>query len=111
MFAIRTPIHRNLLRELGYSIGLGFTTTYTYPYYYYQQYLAKVDECFDVVTGEFKRQPKLIEKLREDEDKNPAILKNFGFSQNADNDIDGDEDGTAENMTNIFAHGSDEEMK
>ena len=111
MFAIRTPIHRNLLRELGYSLGLGFTTTYAYPFYYYQQYLAKVDECFDVVTGEFKRRPKLIEKLRIDEDKNPSILKNFGLSQSADEDIVGDEDGTAENTTNIFANGSEEEMR
>ena len=92
-FALRTPIHRNLMRELGYSLVMGFGITYVYPYYKYQQYLAMVDQCYDIVTAEFEKRPQLLKKLNMSEDKNAAILKNFGLSNSNDNDIEDDMEG------------------
>ena len=109
-FAIRTPLHRNLVRELFYSVVLGFTTTYTYPYYKYQQYVNTVEQIYEIVTVEFSKRPALLEKLRKGEDTNPAILKNFGLSQSNDPDIEDDEDGLMVNTENIFENGSDEEL-
>ena len=109
-YAIRTPLHKNLVRELGMSVGLGFGVTYVYPYYKYQQYISMVDQVYEIVTTEFGKRPKLLEQLKKSEDTNPAILKNFGFSQSNDNDIEDDEDGVQLNYENIFANGSEEEL-
>ena len=106
-FAIKTPMHRNLMRELGYSVVGGFGICYTYPYYHYKQYLKKVDEVFDIVTEEFEKRPALMERLRRSDDKNAAMLKNFGMSNSNDNDIEDDVDGTTENSLNIFDGGDE----
>ena len=107
-FAIRVPVHRNLVREAFYSLGLGFGTTYTYPYLKYQNYLSVIDECYDIATGEFKKRPGLIEQINDDQ--NPAVLKNFGLSQSNEKDIEDDTDGTTVNTMSVFDRGSEEEM-
>ena len=48
-YAYRTPIHKKLYKELGYSVLMGFSVSYSYVYYHYLNYIEVVDECYNLV--------------------------------------------------------------
>jgi len=61
IFALRTPIHHKLYRELGYSLFMGGAIGYGYTYYHYMKYIDVVDQCCALVKHKFQQNPDLVD--------------------------------------------------
>jgi hypothetical protein len=87
-FAIKTPLHSKLYKELGYSLVMGAGLSYLYVWRQKRYYLSFVDEIYDKLKYKFATNP-ILSTMKEDE----QIIKNFGLTKYADfDDTDDDED-------------------
>lgn len=62
-YAIRTPMHSKLYKELAKSLALGAGVTYSYPAYYRYKYHSIVEDSYEIVRQKFEANPKLLDKL------------------------------------------------
>ena len=58
-FAIKTPLHNKLYKEVFYSLGLGMLTAIAYPYYYRRHYLKNIDEIYWYLQAAFEKHPEM----------------------------------------------------
>ena len=106
-FALKTPLHKKLFKETGYSVCLGALFGYIPVYFSYQKYLTVVDESYAIVKQKFDMNPKLIEKV-ENEDNSSVHIKNFGLSIWNDHDTMDDFDMDAQKLDPFKGTGEDE---
>ena len=92
-FAIRTPTTSNLYKESLWSILLGTAVTVPYPIYSRQLWCDKVATIYDMMLRDIEINPKLAEV-----DSDTEIVKNFGQSRWANNEIEREEDIQYEDM-------------
>lgn len=65
IYAIRTPLHHKLYKELFKSIIISGALTYPYVHYYRKQYYETVDQIYDLLKDKFANNPALA-AMRED---------------------------------------------
>eukprot|EP00356_Strombidium_inclinatum_P013366 CAMPEP_0170482850 /NCGR_PEP_ID=MMETSP0208-20121228/2685_1 /TAXON_ID=197538 /ORGANISM="Strombidium inclinatum, Strain S3" /LENGTH=90 /DNA_ID=CAMNT_0010755727 /DNA_START=345 /DNA_END=617 /DNA_ORIENTATION=+ len=84
-------MNSKLYKELGMSIGWGFSLAYSLKYYYYMKYLDVVNECYSAVKDKFATIPGLAAKLDE-ENNMQSMVKNFGMSAWNEGEVDDEND-------------------
>ena len=75
-FALYTPMHSKLLKEIGISLLLGGATASLYPYYYKKKWMQNVCTVYNDLRKAIKLNPALAKP-----DDDTTINKNFGPSK------------------------------
>ena len=108
IYAVKTPVHQKLYREIAKSAVLGFSVSYGYTYWYYNKYIEIVTESYEAVKQKFDQIPEFNESLDGNEDRN--AIKNFGLS--AWNDSETEDDFDMDDIhSDAFVGTADEERK
>ncbi len=110
MYAVKTPVHHKLYKEIVKSGMMGFSLSYFYTYYYYTKYIEVVNESYEAVKQKFDHIPGFAESLDGQDDNSHHVIKNFGLSAWNDNETEDDFD-MDDNKLNLFEGTGEEERK
>jgi hypothetical protein len=89
VYAVRTPLHSKLYKELAYSMFMGAGISSLYVAQQRRKYHEYIDEIYDKLKSKFATNP-ILSTMKEYE----QIIKNFGYNKFADLDeMDEDYDG------------------
>jgi hypothetical protein len=94
-FACFTPLTSRLYKEAMYSFALGCSVAGVHPLYTRKLYMDSVADAYDMLKIKFNKYPHL------EVPDNENVVKNFGFSQWNDADVE-DEDDIMAKKISIF---------
>ena len=93
VYAVKTPVHHKLYKELVKSGMFGFGLSYGYTYYYYTKYIEVVHESYSAVKQKFDNIPGFADSIDgHAEDNSHHVIKNFGLSAWNDSETEDDFD-------------------
>ena len=110
VYAVKTPVHQKLYKEVVKSAMLGFTASYGVTYYYYSKYIEVVNESYEAVKKKFDEIPGFAESIDGQDDNSHHVIKNFGLSAWNDSETEDDFD-MDDNQAKFFEGTADEERQ